>query len=33
MGNDNSKGLFERLEHEIQVYNETWGEYGGKVKL
>lgn len=33
MGNDNGKGLFERLEHEIQVYNETWGEYGGKVKL
>lgn len=33
MGNDNGKGHFERLEHEIQVYNETWGEYGGKAKL
>jgi len=33
MGNENGKVLFERLEREIQVYNETWGEHGGKAKL
>ena len=31
MGNDNGKGLFERLEHEIQVYNETWGSMEAKL--
>ena len=30
---DNGEGLFERLEHEIQMYNERWAEYGGKAKL
>ena len=33
MGDDNGEGLFEQLEHEIQMYNERWGEYGGKAKL
>ena len=33
MGDDNGEGLFERPEHEIQMYNEKWAEYGGKTKL
>ena len=27
MGNNNGEGFCERLEHEIQIYNERWGEY------
>ena len=33
MGDDNGEGLFEQLEHEIQMYDERWVEYGGKAKL
>ena len=33
MGNDNGEGLFERLEHEIHMYNKRWGECRAKAKL
>ena len=33
MGDDNGEALFERLEHEIQLYNEKWENHGGKAKL
>ena len=31
MGNDSGEGLFQQLEHEIQMYNER--EYGGKATI
>ena len=33
MGDDNGEALFERLEHEIQLYNEKWENHGGRAKL